>query len=225
MRRAMASLLFFGLALAQPSRAESMTVAFFGDSITRTGVTLGTSYPDLFALATGAEVINLGISGETTYSGLTRFEQGISTEPEVDLVILLEGTNDLFRSGYDEGRTAENVLRMAELASTAGIEPIIATPLPILKPGAHEQNDRARGLVLALSIKGLGVGMQVVDLYEEFESRMTSAALLLNDGLHPNPTGRALIASTVEASLVIVPEPSTILLVGLGIAAIGVAKP
>ena len=74
------------------------TILAFGDSLT---VGVGTdkqySYPSVLARLSGRKVVNAGISGEVTKDGLARLEKMIAkTNPE--LMILLEGGNDILRS-------------------------------------------------------------------------------------------------------------------------------
>ena len=100
-----ASLILLALHLSACSDPEKLkalgpdaTILAFGDSLT---VGVGTepaySYPAIVAELTGMEVIGAGISGETTREGLDRFGEELEAS-EPDLVLLLEGGNDILRN-------------------------------------------------------------------------------------------------------------------------------
>ena len=74
------------------------TILAFGDSLTAgVGTTKDKSYPSVLAELTGRHIINAGISGEETKAGLQRFEH-VLVQSKPDLVILLEGGNDILRN-------------------------------------------------------------------------------------------------------------------------------
>ncbi len=104
------------------------TILAFGDSLTQgVGTDLAHSYPSQLQKLTGLRVINAGISGETTSQGLQRF-QGLIEEHSPDLVILLEGGNDILRN-QDPAIIKHNLAQMIEIAQARGI-PIILIAVP-----------------------------------------------------------------------------------------------
>lgn len=104
------------------------TILAFGDSLTLGyGTDKSNSYPAVLAGLTGLNVINSGISGETTDQGLERLPQELDrTAP--DLIILIEGGNDILKN---RSHTAikENLKGMIELAKNKGI-PVILIGVP-----------------------------------------------------------------------------------------------
>lgn len=104
------------------------TLLAFGDSLTEgVGTSRAQSYPAVLAELSDREVINVGISGETTEQGLARFGR-LLDQHQPDLVLLLEGGNDILRN-LDPARTKANLAAMIEQARERGIELVlIAVP-------------------------------------------------------------------------------------------------
>jgi lysophospholipase L1-like esterase len=69
------------------------------------------------------EVINAGVSGEVTTSGQTRLPQILDTHTP-DLLILLEGGNDILRN-HDLNQTKTNLAAMIESAHAHGVEVVL----------------------------------------------------------------------------------------------------
>jgi len=96
------------------------TILAFGDSLTYgVGAKDGTAYPEALSDLTGLKVINAGKSGETTSQGVLRF-QGALEEYSPELVVLLEGGNDILRN-HSASVTKVNLSTMIELAQAQGI--------------------------------------------------------------------------------------------------------
>lgn len=99
-------------------------VLAFGDSLTYGyGVDKTESYPSALQELSGLQVINAGISGETTSQGLKRLET-VLTKHQPKLVILLEGGNDLLRK-VPTGVTHSNLRRMIQIIRASGAEVIL----------------------------------------------------------------------------------------------------
>ncbi|WP_371377146.1 arylesterase [Thalassotalea aquiviva] len=100
----------------------------FGDSLTAgKGVDKSFSYPSVLAQLIEVDVINAGISGETTAQGLRRLPQALSTH-QPDLLILLEGGNDILQN-KDLDQTKRNLSDMISLAKQQGIQVmLVAVP-------------------------------------------------------------------------------------------------
>ena len=74
---------------------------------------------------------NLGIRGQTTAQMLERFPRQISAR-EYREVVILGGTNDTLL-GLDPALTLSNLGRMVDLASAAGMRPVLGEIPPIYK--------------------------------------------------------------------------------------------
>ncbi len=104
------------------------TVLAFGDSLTLgVGTTKENSYPAVLAKLSGLNVVNSGVSGETTAQGLKRLPTELErTKP--DLVILIEGGNDILRN-KSLSETKNNLQQMIELVTDQNI-PLILIGVP-----------------------------------------------------------------------------------------------
>jgi lysophospholipase L1-like esterase len=154
-------------------------------------------------------VNNSGRSGETATAGAQRFP-GIIAAARPDVILLLEGANDLSALGSAAISSASAAVEsMAKEARFRGARVYIGT-LPPPKPGGKNtipvstiQTYNAR-----LASIASGEGAILVDLY----SAMLSGAstFIGNDGLHPTEAGYQKIADTffnaIRADLEIRPQ-------------------
>jgi acyl-CoA thioesterase-1 len=92
--------------LPQPEKIYDGTIIALGDSLTA-----------------GWQVINAGISGETSSGALARINWIIAQQP--DIVILETGANDGMR-GIPTGLIRENISRAVGLLKEAGVEVVLA---------------------------------------------------------------------------------------------------
>lgn len=119
----------FGLILGvSAAQAETATIAALGDSLTQ-GYGLAQEdgfVPQLEAWlrARGAdvEVINAGVSGDTTAGGLSRVAWTLT--PEVDAMIVALGGNDLLR-GIDPAVSRANLDGILQAAEAADVEVLL----------------------------------------------------------------------------------------------------
>ncbi len=106
--------LFLGLVLAAPAAEppRRRTIVFLGDSLTAGyGLDLSEAYPALIKRKLAEEgrdweVINAGVSGDTTSGGLARL--GWLLRRPVDVLVLALGANDGLR-GISAGETRRNL--------------------------------------------------------------------------------------------------------------------
>ena len=103
---------------------HNATILAFGDSLTYgKGVEEDQSYPSVLADLSNREVINAGISGETTKQGLARLN-GVLEESDPHLMILLEGGNDILRN-QNLSQTKQNLAAMIEMAQSQGVQVVL----------------------------------------------------------------------------------------------------
>ncbi|WNC71103.1 GDSL-type esterase/lipase family protein [Thalassotalea psychrophila] len=96
----------------------------FGDSLTAgKGVQQQFSYPNILSNLSNLDVINAGVSGELTSAGLQRLPK-ILAENSVDIMILLEGGNDIIQN-KNLATTKANLAQMIELAQKDEIEVVL----------------------------------------------------------------------------------------------------
>ncbi len=111
-----------------PARAETPTLVAFGDSLTQ-----GYGLPEadgfvpqlrdwLDREGIAAEVINAGVSGDTTAGGAARIAWTLT--PEVDAIIVTLGGNDVLRGIAPETSRA-NMEQIVKTATEAGLKVLI----------------------------------------------------------------------------------------------------
>jgi acyl-CoA thioesterase I len=190
-----------GPAAQSPPAVEQDTrplIVAFGDSLTAGfGVDPGQSYPDFLQQELDRKgyryrVVNQGSSGDTTSGGLARVSLAASLKPAI--VILELGANDGLR-GLPLAATRANLERLIEALKAPGSHVVLAgMTLPpnygpeYIKPFELMYRELARkhGLPLVpFLLEGVG-GV---------------AALMQQDGLHPNVSGNRRVAETVFRTL------------------------
>jgi lysophospholipase L1-like esterase len=185
----------------------------FGDSLTLgaletpTAATLthGDDYPSRLRVMLASRygdqeirVVNAGRGGEMTRDGLARLPQVLRVEgPEV--LLLLEGTNDLVinQAGIDPAIDA--IGRMIDLADARGIRTLIGN-LPPQRTGAPRAWESRIVPAYNLRLDGIAHrrGWHLVDINRAFDNL---AILLGRDGLHPTVAGYQRIAETFFAAI------------------------
>lgn len=195
-----AALLAAAAAGSAAAAAETVTIAALGDSLTHGyGLAPEDAFPvrlEAWLRARGhdVEVMNAGVSGDTTRGGLSRLDWTLT--PEVDAVIVELGGNDLLR-GIDPASSRENLDAILAELDRRGLPALIAG-LPA--PGNYgpefkrdfdamfpELAERWGAIHVENFMAGLGAA----------EDRKAAMALMQDDGIHPNPRGVAAIVETI----------------------------
>src|SRR5689334_14172915 len=135
--------LIVALAMLLTSAQEKtapIKIVTLGDSITkgwRAGVKKEETFPylieqDLKKKGIEAEVINVGIGGETTRQALARLDKVLALKPKI--VTIMYGSNDSWiDKGKEDARVPaaeyeKNLRKMIADLRAAGAEPILMTP-------------------------------------------------------------------------------------------------
>jgi acyl-CoA thioesterase-1 len=187
------------LTLQRPPAPDSRPVILaFGDSLTAGyNVQRGQGYPERLQATLDARrykyrVVGMGISGDTTSGGLARLKAGLEQKPSI--VILELGANDGLR-GLPVPRMKANLEEMIAAFQKAGAKVILAgMTLP-----------RNYGDVYVKSFE---------DAFRELAKKYNTPLIpfflegvagnpkyTLNDFLHPNADGYALVADIVMKTL------------------------
>jgi len=116
--------------------APDAVILAFGDSLTfGTGTNRKNSYPSVLQKNINIRVINSGVPGEVTATGLKRLKEEL-IEHQPHLVILCHGGNDILRR-YDKNNTRENLSNMVKLVRDYGADIVlVAVPEFGLIPSA-----------------------------------------------------------------------------------------
>ena len=121
-----------------PKLSPHDVIVAFGDSLTHgTGASNDTAYPAVLASLTGHIVINAGVPGDTTSSGLRRLPEVLdSYKPR--LVLLCLGGNDMLRKQPEAG-TENNLRLLVQTIRASGANVVlIGVPAPKLFGGAPD---------------------------------------------------------------------------------------
>ncbi len=163
---------------------QNGTILAFGDSLTiGKGVDISDSYPGILAELSGRKVINAGITGEETSEGLLRLPI-ILKDTKPDLIILLEGGNDILRD-RDLTLIKNNLSKMIELAHNLDISIILV--------GVPDKN---------LAANSAGIYRELSEKYNLVLEENIIKTLLINpeykyDDHHFNEKGYRLLAETL----------------------------
>jgi lysophospholipase L1-like esterase len=208
----------FTVKIAAAPKLEKTKFMAFGDSMTmgvvslRRGVLLQipspVSYPGrLQALLAGryttqtTSMDDQGVQGEKTADGWRRFGGAFfASSPEV--VLLMEGANDLNTSGTDAISGAEaNIDSMITASLDGGAVPILAG-LPPQRQGGFNVSHAEAVEPFNARMKAVAQyrGIPFVDLFAAFGGT-ASTDLIGSDGLHPTEAGYQRIAEAFFAAV------------------------
>jgi lysophospholipase L1-like esterase len=167
-----------------PPLPGNAVILAFGDSLTYgTGAGENESYPALLEKAIGRRVINAGVPGEVSATGLQRLPSLLEQEKPA-LVILCHGGNDLLQK-LDQKALADNLRSMIRLARDKGVPVVmLAVPSPDLSlspPPLYKEV--AAELAVPLDLDSL--------------SKILSKNSLKSDYIHPNTAGYRLLAENI----------------------------
>lgn len=185
-------------AMAASSRDAAVRIVVLGDSLTAGfGVESGKAFPDQLARLLKAadhnvEIVNAGVSGDTTAGGLARLDWSV---PEgTDAVIVELGANDMLR-GLPPAQARLNLDAILTRLKSRGIEILLAgmrASRSLGEPYANAFDRLYPELAEAHDIL----------LYPFFLSGVAlDPNLNQPDGLHPTAEGAAVIARKMQADV------------------------
>jgi len=164
-------------------------IVAFGDSLTQGyGVLPEQSYPAVLAERLHVEVVNEGISGETSAQGLARLASVLDrTRP--DILVLCHGGNDILRQN-ETRQTKANISAMVQLAQDRGIYVLLVgvATLDIVRfsvPSFYYEIAKERSLIIE----------------DESLKAVQEGETLRGDAVHPNAQGYALMAEKIALLL------------------------
>lgn len=185
------------VASASPSKSLPKIVAF-GDSLTAGyGLPASQTYPALLQEKLKAdgfeyEVINAGVSGDTSAGGVRRIDWAL--EGDVRFLILELGANDILR-GQPIREMKKNLSQIIERAKSRGAQVLLAGMYSPANAGPDYQRE------IHEAFQSLAREHQVT-LIPFFLDRVAGIESLNQaDGIHPNAEGTKIVAETVYQSL------------------------
>ena len=177
------------------------TILFLGDSLTDGyGLSRNQAYPALLtqklraARLNNYEVINAGVSGDTTAGGLRRV--GNYLNRKIDVLVLELGINDAFRGiPIEQMRTNLQAIIDRVRAKNPDVQIVIAgMQLPLY--GADEYVRSFGDMFAQLAEKNHAALIPYL-----LEGVGGDPALNLGDRIHPNAAGQKILADTVWQAL------------------------
>ena len=181
-------------AVATTQASTGVRIVFLGDSLTAgLGVDADEAFPALIARALQeerlpAQVVNGGVSGDTTAGGLRRLDWVLRQKPDVVVVGL--GGNDGLR-GLDPAASEENLRTIVRKSRDAGAEVLLLGMLIPPNYGSDYAN-QFRAMYPRLA-KELNIPLVPFVL----EGVGGEVSLNQADGIHPTAEGHRLIAANI----------------------------
>jgi acyl-CoA thioesterase I len=169
-------------------------VVVLGDSITAGyGLNADSAWVMHLSQATGWQVVNAGVSGDTSAQGLARLP-GLLQEHRPAAVIVELGGNDMLRR-TGEAEVAANLEAIVNAVRAEGARPVLlAIPKPTVAGAAFGTlSDAPLYGELAARAKLPLVGDAVAEVLSRSEWRL--------DALHPNAQGHRELAARVIAKM------------------------
>jgi acyl-CoA thioesterase-1 len=186
-----------GVASADP---RAFKIVFLGDSLTAGfGLLSEQAYPaqiEKLFIAEGydeVDIINAGISGDTTAGGLRRVEGVL--EPGVKVLVVALGGNDALR-GLTTKETHDNLLQIIQTARGKGLQVFLCGMEAPTNLG-EDYRKNFRDLFTQLLSESRGITFVPFLL----EGVAANPALNLADGIHPNVEGARVIAQALYPKL------------------------
>jgi acyl-CoA thioesterase-1 len=191
---------FMDKPLAMPKAAASQPkIIAFGDSLTAGfGLTEKESYPYLLheklkADGYNYQVVNAGVSGDTSLGGLERSDWVLGQE-DAAIVILELGANDLLR-GVPVPKMKENLDKIIRKAKARNLKVLLCGMLAPPTMGQEYQRE------FTAAFPALANEHKVEFLPFLLENVALKKELNQADGIHPNAAGARIMADNIYRAL------------------------
>jgi acyl-CoA thioesterase-1 len=179
--------------------AQSPKIVALGDSLTAGfGLTENESYPYLLQQRLKAdgydyEVVNAGVSGDTSLGGLERADWVLGQE-NVEILILELGANDLLR-GMPVDRMKDNLSKIILKAKARNVKVLLCGMLAPMTMGGEYQKAYINAFP-ALASEHKVSFMPFILEGIAFKKELNQA-----DGIHPNATGARIMTENIYRAL------------------------
>lgn len=199
MRKAWVLIVF--LISATGARADTVTIAALGDSLTQGfGLVEEQGFVPqlqrwLDQKGADATLINAGVSGDTTAGGAARV--GWTLTPEVDAMIVALGGNDLLR-GIDPAISRGNIEAILKEAASRGVDVLL---VGMQAPGNYGADYKIAFDAIYPDLSAAYGTLYLDSFFAGFGDAASDPAQLRDvmqgDGIHPNATGVARIVEGI----------------------------
>lgn len=179
--------------------STSPKIVAFGDSLTAGfGLAEPESYPYLLQKRLKSdgydyEIINAGVSGDTSLGGLERVDWVLGQE-NLEIIILELGANDLLR-GMPVAKMKENLAKIIQKAKAKNVEVLLCGMLAPPTMGNDYQRDYMN------AFPDLADENKVAFLPFLLEGVAMKKELNQADGIHPNADGAKLMTENIYKAL------------------------
>ncbi|MEM6558112.1 MAG: arylesterase [Pseudomonadota bacterium] len=181
-------------------KAAPFRIVMLGDSLTAGfGLSQADALPEqverlLIADGERVELVNAGVSGDTSAGGLARYDWSVASA-DPDMLVLALGAND-YLSGMDPAQTKANLSAIVERAAADDLEILLVS----LSARSSAQNDpRAAAFADIYPELAETYGVR---LYEGLvDPIFDQPDYLMADGLHPTAEGIGVIAHPLAETL------------------------
>lgn len=180
-------------ALNKKSEQAKKTILFLGDSLTAGyGVEQEKAYPALIEnelnKKTQVKVLNGGVSGSTTASGKSRLKWFLKAKP--DILVLILGANDGLR-GIKLEESKKNLEEIIKMAQDKGLKVILGA---MLLPPNYGKEYTAQFKSMYENLKDQYKLAWIPFVLKDVAGQ---ADKNIEDGIHPNAKGHAIIAKNL----------------------------
>lgn len=185
----------------QTAESEKTVIVVLGDSLTAgLGLTSGEAYPSLLQeMFAGegyreVEIVNAGVSGDTTAGGLRRVETLLT--PNVRIMVVALGANDALR-GLSVTQSRENLEAIITQIRAADVHVMLIG----MEGPTNLGEDYRSAFREMFGQVALSFGREVTFVPFLLEGVAGNAALNQADGIHPNAQGMRVVAEQLYPRL------------------------
>ena len=185
-------MVFLAMSLSTQAADHEIKLVVLGDSLVAGyGLDAGQAFPERLQAALrekshAVEIVNAGVSGDTSAGGLERLDWSVPDDTQAAIVEL--GANDALR-GLDPATTRANLDAIVTRLKERGIAVLLAGMLS--PPNMGEDYAQGFNPIFADLAKA-----HDVMLYPFFlDGVAAQPSLNLSDGMHPNPDGVEVIVA------------------------------
>jgi acyl-CoA thioesterase-1 len=181
------------------SESDRRKIVAFGDSLTAGfGLLENESYPYLLQEKLKAdgydyEVLNAGVSGDTSAGGLERIDWSLD-QKNVQILILELGANDLLR-GLPPAQMKQNLDKMIRRAKAKNIQVLLCGMLSPRSMGSDYQADYIN------AFHELAQEHKIEFLQFILKDVALNVKLNQADGIHPNAAGEVIMTENIYKAL------------------------
>jgi acyl-CoA thioesterase-1 len=183
---------FFANSAIAPAQARPIKILALGSSLTQGyGLPPGTEFTTQLQLALkaqgiDADVVNAGVSGDTSADGLSRLDWSLADHPDAAIVEM--GSNDMLR-GTPPAETEKNLRAILTIFQKDHI--------PVLLTGMQAQRNLGQEYVTQFDAIYPKLAKEFPVIFYPFFLDGVALNPKLNqaDGLHPNPAGVKIIVA------------------------------